>query len=119
MTGGPKAVGARGQFRAGHGLSDVADGTEPGADGEGRAAPLALALGPDAAAVKLDRCRTMASPSPNPLWRRVVPMSACRKRSKTCGRNSGGDALPRVADGDLQLASPRGGRAPRRARPRA
>ena len=33
--------------------------------------------------------RTMASPRPRPPWRRVLELSACRKRSNRCGRNSG------------------------------
>ena len=38
------------------------------------------------------RWRTIARPRPRPPWRRVVVESAWRKRSKTCGRNSG--AMP-------------------------
>ena len=33
--------------------------------------------------------RTMARPRPRPPWRRVLEASACRKRSKTCGRKPG------------------------------
>ena len=39
-------------------------------------------------------CLTMASPSPRPPCRRVVLASAWRKRSKTCGRNSGLMPMP-------------------------
>ncbi len=35
------------------------------------------------------RCRTMASPRPTPACWRVLEESACRKRSKTYGRNAG------------------------------
>ena len=43
----------------------------------------------------------MASPRPSPPWRRVMVESAWRKRSKTKGRKSAGDALAGVADPDL------------------
>lgn len=39
----------------------------------------------------------MARPSPSPPRRRVVVESACRKRSKTNGRNSGRIPSPRIA----------------------
>ena len=37
---------------------------------------------------------TIDSPRPRPLWRRVVDESACRKRSKTNGRNAGSMPSP-------------------------
>ena len=40
----------------------------------------------------------MARPRPRPPWARVVPPSACRKRSNTWGRKSVADADPRVRD---------------------
>ncbi len=33
-------------------------------------------------------------PSPNPLWRRLMELSACRKRSNTYGRKSAGMPMP-------------------------
>src|SRR5690606_20033865 len=40
------------------------------------------------------RSRAIERPRPRPPWRRVVPPSACRKRSKTCGRNPGSIPSP-------------------------
>ena len=37
---------------------------------------------------------TIASPRPSPPWSRVIEPSACRKRSKTCGRNAGAMPIP-------------------------
>ena len=49
------------------------------------------------------RCRVIARPRPSPPRSRLMPASACRKRSKTCGRNSGRNAGPGIADRDLDV----------------
>src|SRR5690606_11228214 len=40
------------------------------------------------------RSRAIERPSPRPPWRRVLPLSACQKRSKTCGRSPGSIPSP-------------------------
>ena len=39
-------------------------------------------------------CFAIDRPEPRPPRSRVIPPSACRNRSKTCGRNSGGIPMP-------------------------
>ena len=49
------------------------------------------------------RCLTIARPRPSPPCARVVELSAWRKRSNTCGRNSGAMPRPVSADDDLHV----------------
>ena len=63
--------------------------------------------------------RTIVSPIPSPPCDRVLLLSACRNRSKTCGRNCRVDPLAGVGHLQTQTCpSERGRAAPRRARRR-
>lgn len=55
---------------------------------EHRTAIQALAGGLNLTAVQLDDVPTIDRPRPTPLLRRVGPLLACLKRSKTCGSKS-------------------------------
>jgi hypothetical protein len=63
-------------------------------DRERRALILALAVDADPTAVELDQLAHDRQPRPSPPCRRVDVVSACRKRSKTTGRNSGAMPCP-------------------------